>query len=266
VGLPALRQGSRVVFLGDSITEQHLFTLDLETLLLCRHPQLRLRCYNRGLGGERAADGLERFDRDVAPLAPALVFLQFGMNDGGYRPLLPRLADEFRHGLTGLVRRARSIGAEPVLLSPGCVDPDRKPELFGYNVTLESLTDICREVSEAEGAPFADLFAPLLAGVMADPTSPLLPDGVHPGPEGQRIMATAAAEQLGLIDEASWPPLPDQVRELSRAIWRKEQLLWRAQALFGAGESHHAEAAAAAGREATALEVERETLLQSFTA
>lgn len=252
-----------MVFLGDSITEQHLFTLDLETYLLCRSPQAGLRFYNRGWGGNTARDGLERFDRDVAPLAPALVFIHFGMNDGGYRTLVPRLADEYRHSLTGLVRKTRSLGAEPIVLSPGCIDPDRKPELFGYNVALEQLTDVAAEVAEAEGALFVDLFAPLLAAVMVDPKVPLLPDGVHPGPEGHRVMAMAVAEQLEWLDDSVWPELPEQVRELSRAIWRKEQLVWRAHALFGESGGRHEATAEAAAREVSALETERDALLAS---
>lgn len=188
-----LRPEDRVLFYGDSITEQHLWTLYLENLLLWHEPSLIIR--NRGWAANRAADGLARFDRDAAPLAPTWLFVAFGMNDGQYQPPSPALAAAYEAALTGLVRRGRASGAGVVLCSPPAVDEARDPVLAGYNETLALLTDRCRHVAEREGARFVDLFHPTLA---AGPG--LSPDGIHPAARGHLIMARAAARQLGLGD------------------------------------------------------------------
>ena len=74
-----------IVFYGDSITEQNLYTAYLETFLLSRFPGKKLAIFNFGWGGDTASGGNKRFARDVLPVKPSLVFVNFGMNDGGYK-------------------------------------------------------------------------------------------------------------------------------------------------------------------------------------
>ena len=48
-----IHDGDRVVFLGDSITEQRLYTTYIEAYVLTRHPQWRLT-FATGWGGDTA--------------------------------------------------------------------------------------------------------------------------------------------------------------------------------------------------------------------
>lgn len=204
-----LRPDDRILFLGDSITEQHLWTLYLENLLLWHEPSLVIR--NRGWAANRAVDGLARFDRDVAPLAPNLIFIAFGMNDGRYQPPAGPIEAEYESSLVRLVRRARAIGAEPLLCSPTAVDEACDPVLQGYNETLARLAALCQQVAEREGAGFIDLFHPTRA---AGPG--LTFDGIHPNPRGHLVAARAAAEQLGLSEKAV---LADDGTADPRLLW-----------------------------------------------
>jgi lysophospholipase L1-like esterase len=183
-----------VLFLGDSITEQHLWTQHLENLLLFHRPELRFR--NRGWAANRAVDGVERFDRDVAPLHPDWVLIAFGMNDGGYRPLSSRLLEQYRGALAELVHRVQAAGAKAILVSPTCVQEDRDPVLTGYNATLEAFSATCREVAQQERVPCVDLFAPSVAALRPDAV--WAPDGIHPCAEAHLLLARAAATQLGV--------------------------------------------------------------------
>jgi len=54
-----------VVFYGDSITEQRLYTTFVETFVLTRYPQLNVRFVNSGWGRETVAGG------DGGPVGPA---------------------------------------------------------------------------------------------------------------------------------------------------------------------------------------------------
>src|SRR5438046_8492170 len=47
-----IRDGDRVVFLGDSITEQRLYTTYIEAYTLSRHPDWKLSFRNVGWGGD----------------------------------------------------------------------------------------------------------------------------------------------------------------------------------------------------------------------
>src|SRR2546428_1208922 len=47
-----IKDGDRVVFLGDSITEQRLYTTYIEAYALTRHPNWKLSFRNVGWGGD----------------------------------------------------------------------------------------------------------------------------------------------------------------------------------------------------------------------
>jgi hypothetical protein len=47
-----IHDGDRVVFLGDSITEQRLYTTYIEAYTLARHPKWNLTFRNSGWGGD----------------------------------------------------------------------------------------------------------------------------------------------------------------------------------------------------------------------
>jgi len=73
----------RIVFLGDSITEQYDYTNFLEYYLVTRFPTWDLTIYNAGIGGDTAGGGNGRALRDVLSEKPTAVTINFGMNDGG---------------------------------------------------------------------------------------------------------------------------------------------------------------------------------------
>src|SRR5215472_10981200 len=61
----ALRDGDTVVFLGDSITAARTYGKIVENYTLLRFPGRTVRFVNSGRGGDTAAGGLRRLDRDV---------------------------------------------------------------------------------------------------------------------------------------------------------------------------------------------------------
>ena len=79
-----LKDGDTIVFLGDSITHQCLYTQYVEDYFYTRFPKMRLRLHNAGVGGSRAWDALLRFDQDIASYKPKYVTVLLGMNDGRY--------------------------------------------------------------------------------------------------------------------------------------------------------------------------------------
>jgi hypothetical protein len=52
-----LHDGDRVVFYGDSITDQRLYTTFVETYVITRFPQLKVSFVHSGVGGDRVTGG-----------------------------------------------------------------------------------------------------------------------------------------------------------------------------------------------------------------
>src|SRR5262245_66057399 len=61
----ALRDGDTVLFLGDSITAARTYGKIVENYTMLRFPDRKVRFINAGWGGDTAAGGLKRLDRDV---------------------------------------------------------------------------------------------------------------------------------------------------------------------------------------------------------
>src|SRR5215471_13519666 len=87
----SLKDGDRVVFYGDSITDQRLYTTFTETYVITRFPKMKVEFVHSGWGGDRVTGGGggpidRRLKRDVFAYKPTVMTIMLGMNDGGYRP------------------------------------------------------------------------------------------------------------------------------------------------------------------------------------
>ena len=78
------KKGDRIVFLGDSITEQYQYSSYIELYLTTRFPKWNLTFINAGIGGDTAIGGARRFTSHVLDEKPTALTIDFGMNDGGY--------------------------------------------------------------------------------------------------------------------------------------------------------------------------------------
>jgi lysophospholipase L1-like esterase len=200
-----LRRNDRIVFLGDSITEQQLYTNYVESYLASRFPELDLTFFNAGWGGDTAPGGAARLARDVLPLRPTVVTICYGMNDGRYTAPTDEIRDTFAQGMRTLVARLRETGCRIVLLTPGIVDEGINPALAQaeYNrAGLRRLADEVTRLAADENLPVCDLHA-LMTDVdarakAADATFCMVPDGVHPDPAGHLVMAFGLLQALGV--------------------------------------------------------------------
>src|SRR5688572_11387370 len=80
----ALRDGDTVVFLGDSITAARSYGKMIENYTLLRYPERKVRFINSGWGGDTAAGGLERLERDVFAHGATVLTVAYGINDIGW--------------------------------------------------------------------------------------------------------------------------------------------------------------------------------------
>src|SRR6266700_3730994 len=94
-----LKDGDTVVFLGDSITHQCLYTQYIEDFFYTRYPKVHIHFHNSGVGGDRAKDALTRFDEDVAAYKPRYVTILLGMNDGSYKDFDKTIFDTYQQDM-----------------------------------------------------------------------------------------------------------------------------------------------------------------------
>lgn len=199
-----LKDGDRVVFFGDSITDQRLYTTFVETYTLTRFPKRNITFVHSGWGGDRVTGGggggiLERLTRDVDAYRPSVVTVMLGMNDGRYRAFDDQIFSIYSNGYKNIVKRLKESPTNPriTVIQPSPYDDVTRPPTFsgGYNAVLLRYSDFLKDLSIAENVSIADLNRPVVAMLeKAKATSPedakkILPDRVHPGASGHLIMA-----------------------------------------------------------------------------
>lgn len=198
-----LHAGDRVVFYGDSITDQRLYTTFTETFVVTRFPKMDVRFTHSGWGGDRVSGGgggpvTQRVRRDVAAYKPTVVTVMLGMNDGRYRVFDQEAYDTYTRGYQDLVSEVLSLAPDVrmTLIRPSPYDEvAQQPGVRGYNDVLVRYGDWITEFAGPRNMVVADLNAGVVGmlrkAVSADATTAarIIPDRVHPGPAGHLIMA-----------------------------------------------------------------------------
>lgn len=207
----ALKDGDTVVFYGDSITAQRLYTRFVEDFVLTRYPALHVRFVNAGVPGDTATGGYaglmaERVQRDVAPFKPTMITVMLGMNDGGWEQPSPQIDAAFQKNYRALLD-ALYKAAPDAALTLICPTPydeiTHDTEFPGYSRTVDMLAkDVARigaqmQTSGDKSVLVADLNRPLTealgrAKMQFPELAPLiLVDRIHPAETGHWIMAAA---------------------------------------------------------------------------
>jgi lysophospholipase L1-like esterase len=199
------RNGDRIVMMGDSITEQHLYSNYVEMWTVTRFPLWDLTFRNVGIGGDRSVGGNSRFQRDTSPYKPTAMTVDFGMNDGGYRAFDETTFRPYMAGLQGIADQAKAAGIRVAWVTPQPLDNDDPgpTALTAYNLTLERFSEGVKTTADRNEGLFVDQFHPYLRALdrarAAGPSYDRITggDAVHPGPPGQALMAYGILKGLG---------------------------------------------------------------------
>lgn len=202
----ALKDGDVVVFYGDSITDQRLYTTFVENYVLTRFPQMHVKFVHSGWGGDRVSGGGGgpidiRMQRDILAYKPTVLTIMLGMNDARYRAYDPQIFEDFSKGYTHIVKTVKAAlpGVRITVIVPSPYDDVTRKPLFdpGYNTVLLKYGDFVRDLAKQEDLNVADLNTGVVAALSkANTTDPvnalkMIPDRVHPGPSGHLLMAEA---------------------------------------------------------------------------
>jgi lysophospholipase L1-like esterase len=207
----ALKDGDTVVFYGDSITAQRLYTKYAEEFVLTRYPKLHLRFVNAGVPGDSVRGGYagsiaERIQRDVVPFQPAMITVMLGMNDGGWGYGSSEIDSNFQTGYCALLNALRKAvpSAEITLILPSPYDEiTHGTEFPGYSRVIDKFADDVSSIGsklQASGDNtilLADFHHPLTnaleraKGEFPQLAPLIVPDRIHPAETGHWIMAAA---------------------------------------------------------------------------
>jgi putative heme-binding domain-containing protein len=237
-----LHDGDRVALIGDTFIEREQESGWLETAMAASFPERRFIVRNLGWSADTPAGesrasfdftesgkGFKLLTDEVAVVRPSVVILGYGMASSfagqagvpQFKADVERLIDTIQRQAQGQVRFVVFSPLRHLKLPPPLPDP------AAHNAELSQYTQALREIAQARGFPFVDLFDWQPAGRARDVTD----NGIHLTPRGYRLMALETARQLG------WHPRPKAVNEktlepLRQEIVRKNELFfnrWRPQ-------------------------------------
>jgi len=181
---PPAKGESRVVFLGDSITEFWALSDSF-------HGKTYV---NRGISGQTTPQILLRFRQDVIALKPKVVVILAGTNDIAENTGPTTLA-AIEDNLTSMVDLAKRNGIRLVLSSllPALQYPWR-PDIPPVE-KIRALNDWIKDYAAKEGLVFLDYHSAMAndkRGLKAE----LSDDGVHPNKAGYAVMAPLAEKAI----------------------------------------------------------------------
>jgi len=219
----------RVLWLGDSITQNGAYVSYIEYLLTLLFPDAELDFISLGVNGETVSglseSGLlpsrpwlaERLPTALRDVKPQTVVACYGMNDGIFHPQSADRMAAFRRGILHLSVSVHEAKAKLILITPPPFDPVpirsvvRKGDAgeFSYKAPFEAYDDVLTDYGAWEVSLFPDdaefvvdvhsMLASYIARVRTcQPDFCLAADGIHPSLFGHFLMAQAFVRAFGI--------------------------------------------------------------------
>lgn len=200
-GGSVLRDGDRVVFFGDSITQEGGYIALLRERI--SGAGLDAELINKGVSGNRVPDLLARVERDVLALEPDLVVVYIGINDVWHMesPRGGTGLGDYESGLCELLGLLRGRGARLVLATPSVIGEKPRGE-NRLDAELDAYAAVSARVAGEHGAVLCDLRSAFFAYLGAhnpggEEMGVATTDGVHMTAEGSGVIAGALWASLG---------------------------------------------------------------------
>jgi lysophospholipase L1-like esterase len=200
-----IKPGSVLLFQGDSITDcgrdrnaPHPntglgagYAMLAAAQLLAAQPAAQLRCFNRGISGNRIVDLYARIKADVINLQPDLLSVLIGVNDtwhefgSGNGVAVPKYERVYRDFLTEVraaVPAIQFVLCEPFVLRCGVVTD-------AWVAEMDQRRQVVQKLAGEFGARFVAFQTMFDRAVQEAPPAYWAGDGVHPSYAGHHRMA-----------------------------------------------------------------------------
>ncbi len=168
---PTFKEGDRIVFIGNSITQDGRYHNFFHLYNATRFPNEKVAYFNAGIAGDVAGGMLHRFNYDILERKPTHAFLMTGMNDvnrflySGEKPDAKNLKQR-KEALNSYMLKTEEIakrlvenGIKPIFITPSIYDQTGTQERnndFGTNDALAFCAEHIKKMGEKYDAIVVD--------------------------------------------------------------------------------------------------------------
>ena len=157
-------RGSRVCFVGDSITHNNRYVAHIAAFYREHFPKLSVEFYNCGISGGSLGSALSTFDTDTAAYKPTHIVLMIGINDSDRNVLnedsgskydrLKCAFDNYKINLDKFCEKVKKINAELTLCTPTPYAEyinSNEPPLRGGSALMLGYADYIKNYAKENG-------------------------------------------------------------------------------------------------------------------
>ena len=203
---------TKVVFLGDSITQQGENSEGEGTYKgfitsLRENVSQEVELINKGIGGNKVSDLLLRYNDDVLKLKPNIVFIYIGINDVWHKYDWGTGSDIdiYEKGLRKIITDIKAVGAKIILCTPTVIGENSGEFKLNNNFKdidtmeimnkdLDAFSDVVRNLSSEFNTDLLDLRKKFKKYISENndqnmPKGVLTSDGVHLNNKGNKLIA-----------------------------------------------------------------------------
>jgi lysophospholipase L1-like esterase len=193
------KKKKRIVFFGDSITEQGDqrigFISIIKDFIRAKDEEEKYDVFGAGIGGNKVADLLQRVDKDVLARGADVVVIFVGVNDAWHKRLIGRITpyDEFERDYKALIKKLTEAEIKIIVCTPAVIGEKAR----GTNELDEELENYCaiiHSIAEDDKLTLVDLRKSFLAYNIENNSEDrgahiLTMDGVHLNDKGNELVA-----------------------------------------------------------------------------
>lgn len=209
------KDGDRIVFAGNSITEHGFYEMYIWQYYQLHYPERRITIKNGGIGGDNAKNILDRLDDDILAGEPSVVVMSFGMNDSRYFEYLNNPQEKVRQeavaaSFSSYEQIERKLiqfpGIRKIIMTSSPYDETKggtKNHFPGKYATMEAIAEFQQTSAKKNDWCFVDLMRPMTAINLREQKKDTNftitgPDRIHPGNAGHFTMAYIFLKAQGL--------------------------------------------------------------------
>jgi sialate O-acetylesterase len=204
----ALKQGERIVFLGDSITQAGArgngYVRQVDDAIQRQHPDYGVTVIGAGISGHKVPDCQKRLERDVLSKMPSVVVIYIGINDvWHWSRNRGTKKEDFDAGLRDMIAKIKAVNARVILCTPTVIG-EKTDGSNKFDEMLEEYSAISRKVAAETDSQMLDLRKAFMDYLKANnPDNKdrgiLTGDTVHLNAAGNTKVAELMLDALGVV-------------------------------------------------------------------
>ncbi len=199
--MPAFKQGNRILFQGDSITDGnrgrgadpnhilgHGYQFIISSFFGAAYPERKLEFMNRGISGNKASDLAGRWQNDTLNLKPDILSILVGINDNSGNVPIDEYEKTYEKLLTDTLvalPKVRFVLCEPFTLPVG----NHKDNYGPWLESVKKRGGVVEKLAKKYKAPVVHFQKAFDDACKRAPADYWIWDGIHPTYSGHQIMA-----------------------------------------------------------------------------